>query len=90
MEPSPFSHLSPGTFLPQLRFWGNHVTTPHVRKQALISDKPAPGSAADRVLSLPGWDAPLPSRHFSGLIPVSGGSKDYYVQRLKLRPWTSR
>ena len=88
MEPTPYSHLSPGTFLPQLRFWGSHVTTPHVRKQALISDKPAPGSPADEVLSLPGWDAPLPSRHFSGLVPVSGGSRElhYYVQEAETAP----
>ena len=38
--------------------------------------------AADLVTSLPGWDGPLPSKHYSGLIPVDGGKKQlhYYLQ----------
>eukprot|EP00054_Salpingoeca_dolichothecata_P015795 m.91549 g.91549 ORF g.91549 m.91549 type:complete len:465 (-) comp21661_c0_seq1:64-1458(-) len=34
---------------------------------------------ADEVKSLPGWDGPLPSKHYSGLVPVDGGMLHYYL-----------
>ena len=38
--------------------------------------------AADEVLSLPGWDGALPSRHYSGYLPADNGAKmiHYYLQ----------
>jgi len=38
--------------------------------------------AADRVTSLPGWAGALPSRHYSGYLPVRGGQAfmHYYLQ----------
>lgn len=39
----------------------------------------APGSlgapAADEVKSLPGWDKPLPTKHYSGYIPVNSSTR---------------
>ena len=29
--------------------------------------------AKDRVTTLPGWEGPLPSAHYSGFVPLDGG-----------------
>jgi carboxypeptidase C (cathepsin A) len=50
---------------------------------ALLARRAVGGKAADEVASLPGWDGALPSKHYSGYIPVGhGGSKmiHYYLQ----------
>ena len=42
---------------------------------------PAFSSAApadDEVVTLPGWDGPLPSRHYSGYLRVAGGTNLHY------------
>ena len=48
------------------------------------SPPPPPPTAAegDRVASIPGWSGPLPSPHYSGYVPVRGGSRQlhYYLQ----------
>jgi hypothetical protein len=55
-----------------------------------------PEAAADAVTSLPGWESaagaplPLPSRHFSGYLPVGDGSDDrhlhYYFIEAEVEP----
>ena len=48
------------------------------------SPPPPPPTAAeaDRVAGVPGWSGPLPSPHYSGYVPVRGGSRQlhYYLQ----------
>ena len=38
---------------------------------AALLGRAAGAVAEDEVLALPGWDAPLPSRHFSGYVDVA-------------------
>lgn len=42
----------------------------------LLSSSAAPTD--DEVLSLPGWQGPLPSRHFSGYLRIAGGTNLHY------------
>jgi cathepsin A (carboxypeptidase C) len=52
---------------------------------ASSSTNPTPAAAADEVSSLPGWESEsgeplaLPSRHFSGYLPVGDGSDDRHL-----------
>ena len=42
----------------------------------LLSSSAAP--VDDEVVSLPGWSAPLPSRHYSGYLRIAGGTNLHY------------
>ena len=44
---------------------------------------------ADEVASLPGWDGPLPSRHFSGHLPVHASQWHYHLTEATLPDPTS-
>lgn len=49
---------------------------------AMFSPAVEAAVAADEVKALPGWDGSLPSRHYSGYLPVRGGQSfmHYYLQ----------
>jgi len=34
--------------------------------------------SADQVMSLPGWDAPLPTKQYSGYLNIAGGKHLHY------------
>ena len=55
---------------------------------ALCCGLAAAAPAQFEVKSLPGWDGPLPSAHYSGFVPVDGGAKrlHYYLQEADTAP----
>ena len=55
-----------------------------------------PEAAADAVTALPGWESdagaalPLPSKHFSGYLPVGDGSDDRHIHYYHIEARPSR